>query len=454
VTEPRTVRVGKEVAVPVRISLFTSNRKWWLHGSPPEPSYSVEDIFPREAQFTSGRATLLSSGDGFVTGIARGGRRGGASDFDSNVSFDNIAEIQPIPLIDLMNAVRARARPTADLVFGSGFGLLLESASEDIRTWLETHHPEASTHLEGILVKEPDWLASSEMAGEYRMQRDAVNVALEIAGFDRTQALFGQLHPLQPKNFSLIPMSGVPEDSLVISDLGIFPGWEPLADLNPAGKVFEDPGTGRRLVCLHANKNKIEQTSGVDLVYYIHEYEAFVLVQYKRLRREGKQLVLRLNNQLDDEEARMIQVESSYAKAVVPPSSLTGRRLAEATCFFKLCDADQPGVVTDLARGKYVDLATWTLMSDLQLMVGPRGGRSLRYEAVTRYLTNSSFAELVSEGWVGSSSSQNDQLIEYLFERYEQGKSLLINSLNLGDSFRRPRRDAQRLRIRPVGSLI
>ena len=80
----------------------------------------------------------------------------------------------------------------------------------------------------------------------------------------------------------------VGEDSIIVDDLEVFPGWDLIGRMRPSGRVFQDAGTGRRLTVLLANKNAIELTTGVDLVYFIHRYSAFVLVQYKHVRREGE----------------------------------------------------------------------------------------------------------------------------------------------------------------------
>lgn len=115
--------------------------------------------------------------------------------------------------------------------------------------------------------------------------------------------------------------------------------------LRPAGRVFEDLASARRLTVLHANKNAIEQSNGVDLVYFVHEYRSFVLLQYKRVRREGRNLLLRLDTQLDKESARMRTIETRFGGGTQPATDLLGYRLACAVCFFKLCETEQPAVV-------------------------------------------------------------------------------------------------------------
>jgi hypothetical protein len=430
--------------------LFTSDRHWW-QGRSRFFDLPAKDIFPRDAGFKAGRATFLTIGDGMVTGLARGGRRGSASDYDHNITFDQIVEIRPLPLRQLELAVNSRSRPSAARVMARGFGVLTEAASEDVRDWIERHHPDVSTLLEEILSSEPGWMVQpSDLAAQYRQQRDAVNVALEIAGFDRQQALKGVDLPNAPEHFHLDMPVSVQEDSTIGDDLEVFPGWERVHQLRPQGRVYEDMSSGRRLTVLLANKNPIERSVGVDLLYHVHDYKSFVLVQYKRVRREGGRFVVRLDDQLDVEIKRMADLESALADKARAVASVNDERLTPSTCFFKLSESDQPGEITDLSRGRYVSLASWRLMENAGLMVGPRGGRSLDYEKVKRYHSNSSFAELVSEGWVGSVASQYDELLDMVFADYHAGRSLVLAALRLGRTYRRIPLANQQLRIHSV----
>jgi hypothetical protein len=402
-------------------------------------------------EFKAGRATLLTVGDGVVTGLARGGRRGSASDFDDNITFDQIAEIPSLPLRDLALAVNSRSRVPTSRVISRGFGVLTEVASEDVRDWIKRYRPEASVLLEKILASEPAWMVQrSEPAMQYREQRDAVNVALEIAGFDRQQALAGLEVPGEPKHFHFDMPVPVLEDSTVGDDLDVFPGWDRVASLRPQGRLYEDRASGRRLTVLLANKNPVEQSVGVDLLYHVHDYQSFVLVQYKRVRREGSRLVVWLDDQLDVEVDRMVELESALAKVARPVESVNDGRLSSGTCFFKLSESEQPGEITDLSRGRYISLESWRLMDKAGVMVGPNGGRSLDYDKVKRYHSNTSFAELVSEGWVGSAASQFDKLLDLVFDNYKAGRSLIVGALRLGRTYRRIPLGNQYLQMRSI----
>ena len=55
--------------------------------------------------------------------------------------------------------------------------------------------------------------------------------------------------------------------------------------------VFEE--SGNQLTVINVNRTDVEHALGVDLVYYSHRFASFVLVQYKRMRRESGQNVYR-----------------------------------------------------------------------------------------------------------------------------------------------------------------
>ncbi len=105
------------------------------------------------------------------------------------------------------------------------------------------------------------------------------------------------------------------------------------------------------MTILHTNKNRIEETTGVDLVYFIHEYQSVVLVQYKRVVSRDNRFVVRLDEQLSAELKRMEQLESKFPWSAASTGDLNEQRLTAGFCFFKLCDTMQPAEVADLSRG-------------------------------------------------------------------------------------------------------
>jgi hypothetical protein len=91
------------------------------------------------------------------------------------------------------------------------------------------------------------------------------------------------------------------EESAIQHDLFNWPGMTPLHEGGVS--VFEQGS--RRLEVHYANRNALEHTLGVDLIYYSEPFERFVLIQYKLMRQEGNLVLYRPDAQLASELARM-----------------------------------------------------------------------------------------------------------------------------------------------------
>ena len=71
------------------------------------------------------------------------------------------------------------------------------------------------------------------------------------------------------------------EDPQIAHDHNVFPGMTVSArDIISAVTLTEGPD---HITILNCNRQPLEQTLGVDLIYYSHRFKSFVLVQYKRM---------------------------------------------------------------------------------------------------------------------------------------------------------------------------
>lgn len=177
-----------------------------------------------------------------------------------------------------------------------------------------------------------------------------------------------------------------------------------------------ESGTGK-LTIVNANRSSIETTLGVDLVYYHHKFQSFVLVQYKRLtgdlsprvyRPQGKQYT----KQLAAMQAFMKQIEGHEAD----PSFL-GYRLSGEPFFFKLCDSRQGGDWTvQMTPGMYFPLDLWERFLKTDLAKGPQGGFQIGYHNASRRLSNTEFTRLLRGGWLGTAGKVPADLINKVIE--------------------------------------
>lgn len=141
------------------------------------------------------------------------------------------------------------------------------------------------------------------------------------------------------------------------------------------------------------------------------------------MRRENGEdanyLAYRPDHNLESELKRMRRVEVMCSKSV------GDFRLSAAPCWLKLCDP-QPRLrdPSELIRGMY--LAREHFEKLLETCRGPRGGVRLSYENVSRYLSNTTFIELVRDGWIGSSGVGTQQVGELIKESLETRHAVLF----------------------------
>ena len=155
----------------------------------------------------------------------------------------------------------------------------------------------------------------SSAFGVVAMEKDAVGVALDISGVERAQLARwrGGRQDAQPFLAGLHD-AVLREDPMVVHDAGVFGDWE-VVRRSAVGSVEFTSG-GRSLTVINVNRNAIEKTLGVDLIYYHEFFHAFVLVQYKRMHKAGAGWLYRPDGNHDGEVERMGEIP---ALAADPP---------------------------------------------------------------------------------------------------------------------------------------
>jgi hypothetical protein len=167
------------------------------------------------------------------------------------------------------------------------------------------------------------------------------------------------------------------------------------------GHVFREGK--RKLSVANVNRHPIERTIGVDLVYWHHDHDCFVTVQYKRMTVEGRRTPgYRPDGQCRAEQRRM----EAFCKANSSPADHddpSDYRLNPCPFYFKLCpDVSYEPSSTSLLTGMYIPLDLWQVIVGSPGIRGPRDGLRITYDNVPRRLNNSLFARLVQSGLIGS----------------------------------------------------
>lgn len=150
------------------------------------------------------------------------------------------------------------------------------------------------------------------------------------------------------------------EDPQIAHDHITFPGMD-IARRDVVGSVvFSDPYGEEYLTILNCNRQPLERTLGVDLIYYNHRFDSFVLVQYKRMV-DGQtgSPEYRPENDLNHgkELRRMLDAENALRGIAVVAKGTEDFRLSRRPFFMKLCEAKAKAALdSGMVSGMYIPL--------------------------------------------------------------------------------------------------
>ena len=188
------------------------------------------------------------------------------------------------------------------------------------------------------------------------------------------------------------------EDRMIDFDSTVFADWARESSALVGLATFQQGG--RKLTIINVNRTDVERALGVDLVYYNHYFDAYVLVQYKRMQKHDRTgHEYRPDDQLEKELERM----RSLSRSATVAGSPSEYRLNDSGMYLKLCPSTSRSLEpSDLIRGMYLPLEYWDLALASSLTLGERGGRVVTFDNIGRHMSNSLFVELVASGWIGS----------------------------------------------------
>jgi len=265
-------------------------------------------------------------------------------------------------------------------------------------------------------------------------QRDAVGLALDV--FDQTgqlrkRTLLGWVAPAGAGLTSFLNgLEGVRtvEDQLIARDAAVFPGGEGTRH-TVVGAVFAVGG--RKLEVFNVNRNAVEASLGVDLLYLHETFDAWTLVQYKSMERTDgggdQSAVYRPDASFDAELARMQAFRAIRPDSWTIADGSSAYRLCGDGFFFKLCSRVQLEVLSDgLLPGMYLPRQFVEVMLVDPAAQGPRGGRLITFDNTQRHINNTLFAELVRDGWVGTRGVSSTQIASIVSDGLSSGRAVVI----------------------------
>ncbi|MYZ37128.1 MULTISPECIES: hypothetical protein [unclassified Streptomyces] len=201
----------------------------------------------------------------------------------------------------------------------------------------------------------------------------------------------------------------------------------------------------QRLVIYNANRKAAEQTLGVDLIYFHETRDSFVLVQYKRMTRQGNsewRYYPNSNGNLQDQLERMRAIDEECAKLSLETDDY---RLNSRPSWFKLCDGNS--ILPDakkLTPGMYLAREYFDQLS--ARANSPGQAKAFSRKTVERYLDNTEFAELVAGGWIGTSGYESAGVQEQLEVILAGGREVVFAAVTGNTPSK-----SQRLRARREG---
>jgi hypothetical protein len=269
----------------------------------------------------------------------------------------------------------------------------------------------------------------SGQAGEVRHhERDGVNTLLRAFGQDHEILReAGAVSPGEPYLMALPD-----EPGMIDYDWLHFRDWigsdtDPpiprFRKFTPPVVVTRSFGRGeQRLIICNANNGSVEDVNGVDLMYYNSRDKNFVMVQYKKFALEGSGEVVRPDDRLYSQLARMKSVDEKCS----PGTSAADIRLHAKPCFLKLCHQENPADSIDMIRGMYLPREHFELILNSPSGLGPRGGRRVNEMTPPRHLDNNTFTWLLAYGWIGSCGTGSDFVREQVWNSLQQRGSVIF----------------------------
>ncbi|MGA2858945.1 MAG: hypothetical protein ABSE40_18910 [Candidatus Sulfotelmatobacter sp.] len=278
-------------------------------------------------------------------------------------------------------------------------------------------------------------------------ERDAIASALQVWGgpsFRKRilrEAAVSGVEPTAPFLKRLEKVS-VREDPQISHDQITFPGME-VAQASAVGSVLLLRGDGDYLTILNCNRQPLEQTLGVDLIYYNHRFDSFVLVQYKRMTEgeHGPEYRPQNNRNHQRELNRMIMTDRMLEARAKPRDRRTATyRLSRRPFFLKLCESKaKVALDAGMVSGMYIPLELWRRLLKSPAVRGPRGGITVTC-VNSRKLTNGQFTNLLRNGWIGSAAGESKELSRIIESVLAAGRMLVLAATIKGprsDDFRR-----------------
>ncbi|WP_343499491.1 hypothetical protein [Achromobacter denitrificans] len=218
------------------------------------------------------------------------------------------------------------------------------------------------------------------------------------------------------------------EDQLIAHDAATFPGTDSIRH-TAIGAVFASGN--RKLEVFNVNRTAVEHALGVDLLYLNEPFGAWTMIQYKCMEpakdTPGASAVYRPDERFDAELTRMIEFRNAMEDKWTIADGKCMYRLSGDGFFFKLCARIQLEVLSEaLLPGMYLAREHVQAILADPAAFGPRGGRQITFENTARHLSNTLFAELLRDGWIGTRGVSSAQVADLVGTSLSSGRAVVV----------------------------
>jgi hypothetical protein len=377
--------------------------------------------------------------------LAKKGKRVATAKF--HIGFSGLVDLRSISVEVIESRLNERIRRHF-IRTSRGFGGLVPE-----KTWvalieaIKQERPESSGDMERLasLAHYSAYRLRGKVADIFLQERDALGVSLDIfSGGNKLRNSVlsewapdeGSVSDINEKDStaSLIDrpsghlsfLQGIPqrfqEESALLHDLL---NWEGVAPIHQVGKSTFKQGD-RRLDVIYANRNSLEHTLGVDLIYYNREYDLFALVQYKLMHREAEHMVYRPDAQMSTELSRMDKIYEARQRTTVIKSHGEYRLNDDGFMFKLVPDRGLQPASGDLIRGMYLPREYMHFLLGPNGRKGPKGGPIITFDGAPRHLTNSQFTASIHSGWIGTRGFHSQVIKDVVQQYYRTENAVMV----------------------------
>jgi hypothetical protein len=366
----------------------------------------------------------------FLSLVKRGKK---VASYKYRVEFSNFVQFPAVSFKDIEKAIGPKF--WHHFIFSTrGIGDRVPPATwaEFIRI-LKQLRPKSADDIERLIRLRPLSGISLDKRGfeTVAFERDAVGLALDIFGQDRQRVLKAWVPPDRPAPFlEGLRAAKVGEDIMVQHDAHVLGDWKVLRKYVIGAVEFLR--NNEKLTVYNANRTDVEHTLGVDLLYYHHKYNSYVLVQYKRMnietsKQQTYEFVYRPTDKAYLSEIGRMRNFLRSNKDDLGVVRLRDYRLNPSSFYFKLCPKVtlQP-LSTDLIKGMYFPIDYWEVINSAPECKGKDGGIRITYNNVVRHINNTLFVQLIQDGWIGSRQIVSSTFTDIIKKAIEGDKSLIF----------------------------